>query len=58
MQKNNHDIAYHFVQEVVARKEWFKGYVKSENNYPNPLPKTFPEGERRDRLVGHYLYKM
>ena len=54
--KKNHSIAYHFVREGVARKEWVTGYVKSENNAADTLTKTIPAGERRDKLVGHYLY--
>ena len=58
LKKKNHDIAYHFVLEAVAREEWVTGYVKSENNDADPLTKTVPAGERRDRLVRHYLYEM
>ena len=42
----------------VAREEWVTGYVRSENNAADPLTKTNLSGERRDRLVGHYLYEM
>ena len=51
--KKKHAIAYHFVREGVAREEWVTGYIKIENNVSNPLTKTVPAGERRDRLVGH-----
>ena len=54
----NHAIAYHFVRKGLAREEWVTGYVKIENNASDPLTKTIPAGERRDRLVGHYLYEM
>ena len=56
--KKNHAIAYHFVREGVAREEWVTGYVKSEKNAADPLTKTIPAGERRDMLVGHYLYEI
>ena len=42
----------------MAREEWVMGYVKSEKNSADPLTKTIPAGERRDRLVGNYLYEM
>ena len=56
LKKKNHAIAYHFVREEVARKEWVTGYVKSENNAADPLTKIIPAGERCDQLLGHYLY--
>ena len=58
LKKKDHAISYHFVQEGVAREEWVTGYVKSENNADDPLTKTIPAGERRDWLVGHYIYEM
>ena len=42
----------------MAREEWVMGYVRSENNVADPVTKKTPAGERRDRLVRHYLYKM
>ena len=53
LKKKNHAIAYHFVQEGVAREEWVTEYVKSENNDADSLTKRIPSGERRDRFVGH-----
>ena len=58
LKKKNHAIAYHFVMKVVASKEWVIGYVKSENNAADPLTKTIPARDRRDRLMGYYLYEM
>ena len=58
LKKNIHAIAYHFVMKGVASEEWVTGYAKSENNAADPLTKTIPAGERRDRLVGHYLSEM
>ena len=58
LKKKNDAIAYHFVRKGVAREEWMTGYVKSENNATDPLTKTVPSVERRDRLLGHYFYKM
>ena len=58
LKKKNHAIAYHFVRGGVAREEWVTGYFKSDNNAADPLTKTIPAGETRDRLVGHYLYEM
>ena len=55
LKKKNHDIAYHFVWEGVAREEWVTGYVKSENNAADPLTKTIPAGDRSNRLVGHSI---
>ena len=52
LKKKNHAIAYHFVQEGVAREEWVTGYVEIKNNAADPLNKTIPAEERRDRLVG------
>ena len=56
--KKHHSIAYHMVREGVSRNEWLTGYVRSEHNTSDTLTKTVPEGEERDRLVGHYLYDM
>ena len=56
--KKNHSIAYHVVREGVARTEWLTGYIKSEYNPSDTLTKTVPSGEKRDRLVGNYLYHM
>ena len=47
-----------FFREGVAREEWVTGYVKSENNGADPLTKKIQAGERRDRLVCHYLYEI
>ena len=58
LKKKNHAIAYHFISEGVAREECVTGYVKRENNAADPLTKTIPAGERRDRLVEHYLYEI
>ena len=58
LKKKNHAIAYHLVREEVSREEWVTGYVKSKNNAADPLTKTIPAGERRDWLVGNYLYEM
>ena len=58
LKKKNHDIAYHFIREEVAREEWLTGYVKTEKNAADPLTKTISAGERRDWLVGYYLYEM
>ena len=58
LKKKNHAIAFHFVREGVARGEWMTGYVPSEHNTSDTLTKTVPAGEKRDRLVGNYLYDM
>ena len=58
LSKKHHSIAYHVVREGVARNEWLTGYVKSENNSSDTLTKTVPAGEKRDRLVSHYLWDM
>ena len=58
LKKKNHAIAYHFVQEGVAREEWVTGYVKNENNAADLQTKITPAGERHDWLVVHYLYEM
>ena len=56
LKKKNHAIAYHFVREEMAREERVTGYIRSENDSAVPLTNTIPAGERRDRVVGHYLY--
>ena len=56
--KKHHSIAYHVVREGVARSEWLTGYIKSEFNPSDTLTKTVPSGEKRDWLVGNYLYHM
>lgn len=58
LKKKNHAIAFHFVREGVAREEWMTGYIPSDHNTSDTLTKTVPAGEKRDRLVGNYLYDM
>ena len=56
--KKHHSIAYHVVREGVAKEEWITGYISSHLNCSDTLTKTVPSGEKRDYLVGHYLYDM
>ena len=58
LSKKHHAIAFHVVREGCARKEWLTGYCKSEDNTSDTLTKTIPAGERRNRLVGNYLWNM
>jgi len=56
LSKKHHTIAYHLVREGVAREEWLTGYIRSGFNMADTQTKTVPAGEKRNRLVGHYLY--
>ena len=58
LKKKNHAIAFYFVREGVAREEWMIGYIPSGHNTSDTLIKTVPAGEKRDRLVGNYLYDL
>ena len=58
LKKKNHDISYLFIQEEVARIEWVMGYFKSVNNAADTLTKPIIAGERRDGLVGQYIYEL
>ena len=41
-------IAYHFVREVVARKDWITGYIKTSENCSGLITKTVsPDQDRK-----------
>ena len=42
----------------MARIEWVMGYFKSVNNAADTLTKPIIAGERRDGLVGQYIYEL
>lgn len=55
--KEHHSIAYHVVYEGVAKGKWITCYVLSHLNTSDTITKTAPSGEKRDHLVGNYVYE-
>ena len=56
LRKKNYSLAYHFIRQGVARGEWMITYIRSEDNCSDTLTKTIPSGEKRMRLISHYLF--
>ena len=49
-------VPYHFVREVVARKEWITGYIKTSENYLGLMTKTVSWGQHRKRNIIQLIY--
>lgn len=56
LKKKSNSIAYHFVREGCARKEWITTYVNTHFNPADLLTKPLPAGEKRRRFVSMLLY--
>jgi len=56
LKKKLQSIAYHFVQEGVARDEWRTAYVNTHENDADLLTKVLPAGEKRKGFVRNMLH--
>ena len=58
LKKKSSSIAFHFVREGVAKKEWCTTYLNTHLNPSDLLTKSLPGGEKRNcftRYLLHYL---
>ena len=51
LKKKSQSIAYHIVQEGVARNEWQTMYVNTNENVADLLTKLLPSGEKRKSFI-------
>ena len=56
LEKKSQSIAYHFVNEGVARHEWKTSYVNTNNNEAGLLTKQLPHGDKRKGFVSNLLH--
>ena len=56
LRKKSSSIAYHFVQEGVAKDEWRVTYLNTSHNPADLLTKSLPGGEKRSRFTGFILH--
>ena len=59
LKKKSSSIAYHFVREGVAKREWKTTYINTDHNPSDMLSKSLPGGVKRRRFTSfvlHYLY--
>ena len=56
LKKKSQSIAYHFVREGVARREWRTAYVNTNENEADLLTKVLPSGEKRKGFVCNILH--
>jgi hypothetical protein len=56
LKKKSNSIAYHFVREGAARKEWKTGYVNTNDNPSDILTKSVSNQLKRRMLVGMLMY--
>ena len=59
IKKKSSSVAYHFVWEGVARKEWISGCIKTSYNCLDLITKTVSSGQDRKRnirLLMHDIY--
>ncbi len=55
LKKKSNSIAYNFVREGVAMKEWLLAYINTKENLADFLTKPLP-GEQRMKLICQILY--
>ena len=51
LKKKSSSVAYHFVREGVAKKEWMVSYINTHENLADLLTKPLAGGEKRDKFV-------
>ena len=59
LKQKSSSIAYHFVREGVAKKEWTTTYLNTDYNPSDMLTKSLPGGAKRKRFTSfilHYIY--
>ena len=57
LKKKAHSIAYNFVREGVARKEWLLAYINTKDNIADFLTKAL-SGDQRLKLIRQVLHHM
>jgi hypothetical protein len=56
LKKKSSSIAYHFVREGVAKKEWIVAYLNTNLNPADMMTKSLPGGERRTLFTSYFLH--
>ena len=58
LKKKSNAIAYHFVQEGVARDEWWRTYVNTDENVADLLTKPIsgPKRAKFNWMVLHHIF--
>ena len=56
LKKKSSSVAYHFVREGIARKEWMVAYVNTHENLADILTKPLSGGEKRTKFINMMLY--
>jgi hypothetical protein len=56
LKKKSSSIAYHFVREGVAKKEWIITYLNTNLNPADMMTKSLPGGERRSTFTSYLLH--
>ena len=58
LKNKSSSIAYHFVREGVAKKEWSTAYLNTNYNPADMCTKSLPGGEKHTRFMSlllHYI---
>ena len=58
LRKKSNSIAYNFVREGSAMKEWTMSYINTHDNPADMLTKPLPSGEKRMRFIRMILHHM
>ena len=56
LKKKSSSIAYHFVREGVAKREWKVTYLNTHLNPSDLLTKSLPGGEKRSLFTSYFLH--
>ena len=59
LKKKSSSIAFHFVREEVAKREWCTTYLNTNFNPSDLLTRSLPGGEKSTRftsLILHHIY--
>lgn len=56
LKKKSALIAYHFVQEGVAKDEWRTTYLNTDLNPSDMMTKSLSRGKKRERFTSYFLH--
>ena len=56
LKKKSSSVAYHFVREGVAKREWMVSYINTHENLADLLTKPLPGGEKRSKFMNMMLH--
>ena len=56
IKKKSSAVAYHFVREGVASKEWITSYIKTQENCSDLMTKTVSPGQDIKRSIRQLIY--